>query len=53
MRVSKGRVLRVAKAAPLLRDPEALWRRAFETFFDLGRAVCTPVPSGEGPRPWP
>ncbi|AWS46199.1 hypothetical protein [Streptosporangium sp. 'caverna'] len=42
VRVSKGRVLRVAKAAPLLRDPEALWRRAFETFFDLGGVVCAP-----------
>jgi hypothetical protein len=43
VRVSKGRVLRVAKAVPLLRDPEALWRRAFETFFDLGEVICVPV----------
>ncbi|GIH99837.1 hypothetical protein [Planobispora takensis] len=40
VRVSRGRLLRVAKAAPLLRDPLALWRRAFETFFEVGRAVC-------------
>ncbi|MFG1706903.1 hypothetical protein ACFLIM_27295 [Nonomuraea sp. M3C6] len=42
VRVSKGRLLRVAKAAPLLRDPERLWSRAFEVFFDLGRAIGVP-----------
>lgn len=42
VRVSKGRLLRVAKAAPLLRDPERLWSRAFESFFDLGAAICAP-----------
>ncbi|MGI5273324.1 hypothetical protein ACQEUU_29535 [Nonomuraea sp. CA-218870] len=42
-RTSKGRLLRVAKAAPLLRDPETLWRRAFETLPELGRAVTVPV----------
>ncbi|MGP3963528.1 hypothetical protein ACTWPT_46925 [Nonomuraea sp. 3N208] len=39
VRVSKGRLLRVAKAAPLLRDPERLWSRAFEVFFDLGPLI--------------
>lgn len=39
VRVSKGRLLRVAKAAPLLREPERLWSRAFESFFDLGAAI--------------
>ncbi|MEW9555146.1 hypothetical protein [Nonomuraea sp. NPDC050783] len=43
LRVSKGRLLRVAKAAPLLRDPEALWRRAFEVLPELGRVVTVPV----------
>ncbi|MCT9931444.1 hypothetical protein N5079_14580 [Planotetraspora sp. A-T 1434] len=43
VRVSKGRLLRVAKAAALLRDPEALWSRAFEVFFDLGDAVAAPA----------
>ncbi|MGN9844311.1 hypothetical protein ACTMTI_39925 [Nonomuraea sp. H19] len=36
VRAHKGRLVRVAKAAPLLRDPEHLWSRAFEAFFDLG-----------------
>ncbi|MEO3872437.1 hypothetical protein ABGB18_26790 [Nonomuraea sp. B12E4] len=43
LRTSKGRLLRVAKAAPLLRDPEALWRRAFETLFDLGQVITPPA----------
>ncbi|MFI7694522.1 hypothetical protein ACIBQ6_36035 [Nonomuraea sp. NPDC049655] len=42
-RTSKGRLLRVAKAAPLLGDPEALWRRAFEVLPELGRVVTVPV----------
>ncbi|MFI6637098.1 hypothetical protein ACIBI7_50140 [Nonomuraea fuscirosea] len=42
-RISKGRLLRVAKAAPLLRDPEALWRRAFEVLPELGQVVTMPV----------
>ncbi|QYC45174.1 hypothetical protein Nocox_38120 [Nonomuraea coxensis DSM 45129] len=42
-RTSKGRLLRVAKAAPLLRDPETLWGRAFEVLPELGRAVTVPV----------
>ncbi|WP_182908174.1 hypothetical protein [Microbispora sp. H13382] len=37
VRVTGGRLLRVAKAAPLLRDPEKLWTRAFEAYFELGR----------------
>ncbi|MGW1887701.1 hypothetical protein [Streptomyces sp. NPDC001970] len=35
VRVAKGRLYAVAKAEPLLRDPLALWRRAFEAFFEL------------------
>ncbi|MFI9577069.1 hypothetical protein ACIG5D_37040 [Microbispora rosea] len=42
VRASKGRLLRVAKAAPLLRDPEKLWSRAFEAYFELGRDMLTP-----------
>ena len=42
VRASKGRLLRVAKAAPLLRDPEKLWTRAFEAYFELGRDLLTP-----------
>ncbi|PZG12847.1 hypothetical protein, partial [Nonomuraea aridisoli] len=41
IRTSKGRLLQVAKAGPLLRDPFELWRRAFTVFPDLGRWVCT------------
>ncbi len=43
LRVSKGRLVRVAKAAPVLRDPEALWSRAFEVFFELGAAIGVPA----------
>ncbi|MET8867841.1 hypothetical protein ABZW11_33325 [Nonomuraea sp. NPDC004580] len=39
VRVAKGRVHAVAKAAPLLRDPEALWQRAFDALPELGRAI--------------
>ncbi|MFG1825024.1 hypothetical protein ACGFIJ_21275 [Microbispora bryophytorum] len=39
VRASKGRLLRVAKAAPLLHDPEKLWSRAFEAYFELGRDI--------------
>ncbi|WP_406339659.1 hypothetical protein OG987_33560 [Streptomyces sp. NBC_01620] len=35
VRVAKGRLYAVAKAQPLLQDPLALWRLAFETFPDL------------------
>ncbi|MEU6412183.1 hypothetical protein [Microbispora sp. NPDC046933] len=42
VRASKGRLLRVAKAAPLLRDPETLWSRAFEAYFELGRDMLAP-----------
>lgn len=43
VRVSKGRLLRVAKAAPLLRNPERLWSRAFESFLEVGAAIGTPA----------
>ncbi|MEU3163073.1 hypothetical protein [Streptosporangium sp. NPDC006930] len=46
VRVRKDRLVPVAKAAPLLRDPEALWLRAFEAVFELGTAICAPN-SGE------
>lgn len=49
VRVSKGRLYRVAKAAPLLRDPERLWARAFEAFFELGDAIGPPVSGWSGP----
>lgn len=45
IRLSKGRLFRTAKAVPLLRDPEALWRRAFETYFDLGLTIGAPAAS--------
>ncbi len=45
LRVVKGRLLRVAGAAPVLGDPRALWRRAFETFFELGGAIGAPAPA--------
>ncbi|WP_435110348.1 hypothetical protein [Nocardiopsis synnemataformans] len=35
VRVVKGRLYAVARAEPLMRDPLALWRRAFEAFFKL------------------
>ncbi|MEV7007288.1 hypothetical protein [Streptosporangium sp. NPDC051022] len=49
VRVSKGRLLRVARATPILRDPRALWRRAFETFFELGTAVGAPASGRDDP----
>ncbi|MEV6155538.1 hypothetical protein AB0L53_34870 [Nonomuraea sp. NPDC052129] len=45
IRTSKGRLFRVAKAAPILRDPDALWRRAFEAFFELGSTIGAPPSS--------
>ncbi|RVX45175.1 hypothetical protein EDD27_7957 [Nonomuraea polychroma] len=42
VRVHKSRLVRVAKAAPLLRDPEQLWARAFEAFFELGMELGPP-----------
>ncbi|UBU15441.1 hypothetical protein [Nonomuraea gerenzanensis] len=35
VRVSRGRLCRVARAAPLLRDPSALWARAFDALPHL------------------
>lgn len=40
LRARKGRLLRVAKAEPLLADPLRLWQRAFEAFPEIGREVC-------------
>ncbi|MEU4534481.1 hypothetical protein AB0G15_06430 [Streptosporangium sp. NPDC023825] len=48
VRVRKERLVPVAKAAPLLRDPEALWRRAFEAAFELGTAICAPTSGWSG-----
>jgi hypothetical protein len=45
------RLLPVAKARSLLDDAEALWRRAFETAFDIGSAVCYPIWIDEPPTP--
>lgn len=42
VRVAKGRLYAVAKAEPLLRDPLALWRRAFEAFFELRGPLIGP-----------
>ncbi|WP_051752782.1 hypothetical protein [Streptosporangium amethystogenes] len=44
VRAHEGRrLVPVAEAAPVLRDPEALWRRAFEAVFELGTAICRPT----------
>ncbi|WP_455360477.1 hypothetical protein [Streptomyces sp. SYSU K21746] len=42
VRIVKGRMYAVAKARPLLEDPLALWRRAFETFTDLRGPLVAP-----------
>ncbi|WP_187414623.1 hypothetical protein [Nonomuraea sp. PA05] len=39
VRVSRGRLFQVSKAAPLLRDPAALWARAFEALPHLGGSI--------------
>ncbi|WP_436848237.1 hypothetical protein [Streptomyces flaveolus] len=39
VRVVKGRLYSVAKAAPELKDPLALWRRAFDAVFGLRRPL--------------
>ncbi|MER7834522.1 hypothetical protein ABTY98_01060 [Streptomyces sp. NPDC096040] len=39
VRVVKGRLYAVAKAAPELKDPLALWRRAFDAVFGLRRPL--------------
>ncbi|GAA2210273.1 hypothetical protein GCM10009850_057320 [Nonomuraea monospora] len=39
VRVSRGRLIQVSKAAPLLRDPAALWARAFEALPHLGGSI--------------
>jgi hypothetical protein len=49
VRATKTRVTQVAKAAPLIDDAEALWQRAFDTFFELRDAVCVPIWADEGP----
>jgi hypothetical protein len=46
--VNKTRLVQVAKAKPLLRDAEALWQRAFDTFFELRDVVCLPLWAGGG-----
>lgn len=45
VRVSGGKLVPVAKNAPLLGRPVALWQRMFEVFDKLGPAIC---PSGWG-----
>lgn len=46
IRVVKGRLYAVAKAEPVLNDPLALWRRAFDAF----RELPSPVRGGRGGR---
>lgn len=46
IRVAKGRLYAVAKAEPVLNDPLALWRRAFDAF----RELPSPVRRGRGGR---
>lgn len=48
VRVSRGRLLPVAKARPLLDDgaAEALWQRAFEAFFELRDVICVALWAG-------
>ncbi len=45
------RLIPVAKARPVLADPEALWERAFEAAFGIGDAVCRPIWPDEPPSP--
>jgi hypothetical protein len=45
------RLLPVAKARPLLADPEALWQCAFESTFAIADAVCRPAWADEPPSP--
>jgi hypothetical protein len=49
VRVTKTRLVQVAKARPLLDDAEALWQRAFDTFFELQDVVCLPIWAGGDP----
>ncbi|WP_189192557.1 hypothetical protein [Streptomyces albiflavescens] len=46
IRVAKGRLYAVAKAEPVLNDPLALWRRAFDAF----RELPSPVRGGRSGR---
>jgi hypothetical protein len=48
VRVNRTRLVRVAKAKPLLADPLALWERAFEVFFELRDVMCLPLWVGGG-----
>ncbi|MDH6576198.1 hypothetical protein [Kitasatospora sp. MAP5-34] len=48
VRAAKGRLFAVAKAQPLLKDPLALWLRAFEAFFELREAL---IGDRDGYRP--
>jgi hypothetical protein len=43
VRVAKGRLYAVAKAAPVLADPLALWLRAFEALPDLRDEICRSI----------
>lgn len=42
VRVAKGRLYAVAKAEPVLKNPLALWHRAFDAFFELRQALIGP-----------
>lgn len=41
VRVHRGLLSAVAKAAPVLEDALEVWRRAFSTFVHLGEEICT------------
>ncbi|XVQ12718.1 hypothetical protein ACQP1W_09225 [Spirillospora sp. CA-255316] len=43
VRVAKGRLYAVAKAAPLLADPLALWLRAFKAVPELRDEICRSI----------
>ncbi|MEU6714416.1 plasmid pRiA4b ORF-3 family protein [Nonomuraea sp. NPDC046802] len=51
VRVVKGRLVAVKKAAPLLARPDALWQAAFDAFPTLSEAVYAAT-GGISPLPW-
>jgi hypothetical protein len=48
VRVVKGKLVGIKSAAGLLDRPLDLWRRAFDSFTELGPAVCVPTSYYEG-----
>ncbi|WP_153338791.1 hypothetical protein [Nocardia aurantia] len=47
IRVVKGRLVQVAKARPLLKNPLMLWHKAFEAIWELADFICLPLWAGE------